>query len=71
MAPTSTLTTATTLPEATEAGRRISEEVLQKLRGKRIAIPNLFQFLPGWEATMHSDVDYISLKVNEWVARYY
>ncbi|KAI9768108.1 MAG: hypothetical protein M1840_005142 [Geoglossum simile] len=68
MAPTSTQTA--TLSEAPEVGRRINDKVLQELKGNRIVIPDLFQFLPGWDATVHNDVDYISLKVNEWVARW-
>ena len=65
MAPTSTQTTP--LPEA---GRRVNEQVMQELKGKRIVIPDLFQFLPGWEVTIHGDVEYISLRVNDWVAQY-
>ncbi|KAI9782831.1 MAG: hypothetical protein M1839_004582 [Geoglossum umbratile] len=60
----------TTLTVTQDLGRQINDEILQNLKGKRIGIPDLFRLLPGWEVTTHSDVDHISLKVNDWVARW-
>ena len=63
------MASTTPVPGTTEQGRRIQEEILQQLEGKRVVIPDLFKFLPGWEWTINPDVQYISLKVNNWVAR--
>lgn len=42
-------------------------ELLSRLEGKKLLVPDLISLLPGWRYGLHPDVDPVNEELDEWL----
>lgn len=42
-------------------------ELLSRLEGKKLLVPDLISLLPGWRYGLHPDVDSVNEELDEWL----
>lgn len=43
------------------------QELLSRLEGKKLLVPDLISLLPGWRYGLHPDVDPVNEELDEWL----
>jgi hypothetical protein len=43
------------------------QELLSRLEGKKLLVPDLISLLPGWRYGLHPDVDTVNEELDEWL----
>lgn len=42
-------------------------ELLSRLEGKKLLVPDLISLLPGWRYGLHADIDPVNEELDEWL----
>lgn len=63
-APASSVKSSPKVEPISEAEKR---ELLSRLEGKTLLVPDLISLLPGWRYDLHPDVDPVNEELDEWL----
>lgn len=47
-----------------------TQELLSRIEGKKLLVPDLISLLPGWRYGLHPDVDSVNEEIDEWLKTY-
>lgn len=64
LASTSTVKSSPKREPISESEKR---ELLSRLEGKKLLVPDLISLLPGWRYGLHPDVDPVNEELDEWL----
>lgn len=54
-------------PKVEPISKSEKRELLSRLEGKKLLVPDLISLLPGWRYGLHPDVDPVNEEIDEWL----